>query len=98
MSKFLLAVLLAATAAAQTRPPRPVQKKAAPAPAPDQFPIETLTIEGNHFYTREQVLAVAGLKVGQMGSKPVFEAARQRLTDSGAFENVGYEFRPGTGG
>ncbi|HEY1341463.1 MAG TPA: POTRA domain-containing protein [Bryobacteraceae bacterium] len=99
MSKYLLALLLTAAAAAQTRPSRPVPKKAAaPAPAPDQFPIESLTIEGNHFYTREQVLAVAGLKVGQMGSKAVFEAARQRLTDSGAFENVGYEFRPGSGG
>ena len=57
--------------------------------------MEALTVEGNRNYTREQVLAVAGLKVGQLAGKPEFEAARDRLTASGVFETVGYKFEPG---
>jgi outer membrane protein assembly factor BamA len=98
-----LALLLAcASALAQT--PRPPAKKAAPAPAkkasapatpaPTQWPIQSLAVEGNKVFTRDQVLAVAGLKVGQVAGKPEFEAARDRLVASGAFETVGYKFEP----
>src|SRR5215467_15734742 len=44
---------------------------------------------------RDQILVVAGLKVGQLAGKPEFEAARDRLIASGAFETVGYKFEPG---
>ena len=64
-------------------------------PAASKWPVETLTVEGNQNYTREQVLAVAGLKVGQLAGKPEFEAARDRLTATGVFETVGYKFEPG---
>src|SRR4029077_11014882 len=70
--------------------------KKAPAPDPAKWPIESLRVEGNHNYTREQVLAVAGVKVGQMAGKPEFDAARDRLVSSGAFETVGYRFEPAT--
>jgi outer membrane protein assembly factor BamA len=99
MKKCAIALLVAASAWAQTRPVRPPQKKvAAPAstPAPNKWPIETITIEGNHFYTRDQVLAIAALKIGQMAGKPEFDAARERLLASGAFDQVNYEFRPGS--
>src|SRR5258707_373415 len=97
-----LALLLAcASAFAQTaRPPAkkapaPAKKAAAPdAPAPTQWPIQSLTVEGNKVFTRDQVLAVAGLNVGQVAGKPEFEAARDRLVASGAFETVGYKFEP----
>jgi len=81
---------------AQSKAP---QKKAAPAaaPAPSRWPIESLTVEGNHIYSREQVLAVVGLKVGQVAGRPEFEAARDRLAATGAFETVGYKFEPGRG-
>ena len=57
--------------------------------------MEALTVEGNRNYTREQVLAVAGLKVGQLAGKPEFEAARDRLTATGVFETVGLQVRAG---
>jgi len=48
--------------------------RASPADAGRRWPVEALTVEGNRNYTREQVLAVAGLKVGQLAGKPEFEA------------------------
>ena len=81
----------------QARAPR---KKAAeptavpvkPAPAPASWPIENITIEGNRFFTQEQVVAVTGLKIGQHAGKADFEAARDRLVGCGAFEAVSYKF------
>ena len=70
---------------------------AAPA-APSRWPIETLSVEGNRNYTSAQVLAVAGLKKGQMAGKDEFEAARLRLIATGMFETVGYRFTPSPGG
>src|SRR5215471_20495739 len=99
--KWLSIVALAcATLAAQTprktvpakNPPAPSPAKTAP--APDKWPIQKLSVEGNRAYTAEQVLGVAGLKVGQPAAKPEFEAARDRLVAAGAFETVGYKFEP----
>jgi outer membrane protein assembly factor BamA len=71
-------------------------KKTATAPAqPHQWPIESLKVEGSHNYTPAQILAVAGLKLGQLAGKPEFEAARERLVATGMFETVGYKFAPG---
>ena len=101
MRLWLIFLLLAGAGFAQTAPKRaPAKKAAAPtnpavAEAPSKWPVEALTVEGNRNYTREQVLAVAGLKVGQLAGKPEFEAARDRLTASGVFETVGYKFEPG---
>jgi len=66
-------------------------------PVPDKWPIESLAVTGNHIYSRDQVLAVAGLKIGQIAGKPEFDAARDRLVATGAFETVGYRFQPGPG-
>ena len=66
--------------------------KAARTGAPARWPIASIAIDGNHIFTREQVLAVAGLRVGQVAGKADFEAARDRLLASGAFETVGYKF------
>src|ERR1051325_9684288 len=59
-----------------------------------KWPIETLAVEGNQNYTADQILAVAGLKIGQPAGKEEFEAAQQRLEATGAFETVGYKFGP----
>jgi outer membrane protein insertion porin family len=72
-------------------------RKAA-APAPTKWPIEQLAVDGNRNYAASQVLAVAGLKIGQMAGKEEFDAARDRLVATGAFETVGYKFEPGPGG
>ena len=98
--KFAL-LLACATAFAQTTPPRapakkvPLPKKeAAAAAAPSKWPIQSLAVEGNRVLTRDQIVAVAGLKIGQLAGKPEFESARDRLVASGAFETVGYKFEP----
>jgi len=70
------------------------KKAAAPASQSDEWPIQSLLVEGNHNYTKEQILAVAGLKIGQMAGKPDFEAARDRLQATGVFETVSYRFAP----
>src|ERR1039457_2784933 len=98
MKVWLIFLLLSGAGLAQTAPKRAPAKKAAAKKeevAPSKWPVETLTVEGNRKYTREQVLAVAGLKVGQLAGKAEFEAARDRLRASGAFETVGYKFEPG---
>ena len=63
-----------------------------PAAAPAKWPVESIVLEGIHHYTREQVLAASGLKIGQLAGRPEFEAARDRLLATGAFETVGYKF------
>jgi len=93
--KRLLPILMLAGAwgFAQTKPAPQNASSTAP---PARWPVESLRVEGNHTYSVEQILAVAGLKVGQVAGKPEFEAARKRLVDSGAFETVGYKFTPGS--
>lgn len=58
------------------------------------YPLIRLTMQGNHHFTPEQIMAAAGLKLGQPVSKEVFNAARDRLMETGGFESVGFEFRP----
>lgn len=78
----------------QTRARRAPAAKPADA-APAKWPIVRLVVEGNHTYTALQVLEVAGLKIGQMAGKEEFDAARDRLVATAAFETVGYKFEPG---
>ena len=90
--RLVLALLCPASVAAQRKSP-PAGKPA----APSRWPIRTLAVEGNRNYTRDQVLAAAGLKVGQLAGKAEFEAARDRLVATGIFETVGYRFAPAGG-
>lgn len=96
--KWLLFLLMlpAGPGFAQTR--AAPNKNANPAAAPSRWPVENISVEGNHTYTREQILAVAGLKAGEMAGKREFNAARDRLTASGAFETVSYKFVPAANG
>ncbi len=68
--------------------------QAAPAQpqAPKKWPIESITVTGNHNYSKEQILAVAGLKVGETAGREEFEAAQKRLEATGVFETVSYKF------
>ena len=63
------------------------------------WPIGKLNVEGNRIYSDEKILEAAGLKLGQLAGKAEFDAARDRLLATGAFESVGYKFEPipGTG-
>jgi outer membrane protein insertion porin family len=95
MEKLLILLMLVSGCGfAQSRPA--AKKKAEPPPA--RWPIESLTVEGLHTYTREQVMAVAGLKIGQVAGRPEFEAAHDKLLACGAFETVGYKFVKATNG
>jgi len=88
-------MLAAAAGFAQTS--RPAQKKATRAPADGRWPVESLKVEGNHNYTVQQVLAIAGLQVGQVVGRTDFDAARDRILAAGAFDTVSYTFAPETG-
>ncbi|MBS1856842.1 MAG: hypothetical protein JST11_15850 [Acidobacteria bacterium] len=95
--KLALLAICAAAFAQTARPPAAPARKQTPAPAPataSKWPIRSIQVEGNRIYTREQVAAVAGLKIGQLAGRDEFEAARDRLVASGAFETVGYRFEP----
>jgi outer membrane protein assembly factor BamA len=98
MISFVLAgALIAAPAYAQTA----AKRGALPAPAAsaDQvFPLESVTIKGNQFYTQQQIVAASGLKIGMPVAKAQFDAARDRLVATGAFQSVAYEFAPASNG
>ncbi|HWQ57046.1 MAG TPA: POTRA domain-containing protein [Bryobacteraceae bacterium] len=64
----------------------------------ERWPVQTLSVEGNRHFPDGRILAVAGLKVGQIAGKQEFEAARDRLIATGLFETVGYRFAPAPGG
>src|SRR5665213_965314 len=67
-------------------------------PAPTSYTVESLTVEGNHAYTAGQILAAAGLGVGQKAGKSEFDAAREKLEATGAFDHVSYRFAPSKDG
>lgn len=58
------------------------------------FPIESLRVQGNHRLTSDKIVTASGLKIGTKVGKADFDAARARLLSTGAFESVGYEFKP----
>src|SRR6202521_5845069 len=67
----------------------------APAQSPSiPYPLTNLTIQGNKRFTPVQIIGASGLKIGQAVSKDNFDVARARLLATGAFESVGYEFKP----
>ena len=87
MERLLLILMLASgTGFGQTG------VRARPSPKAAKWPIESLRVEGNLRYTSQQIVAVTGLKTGQMAGKADFDAARDHLVATGAFENVEYRF------
>lgn len=82
-------------AATQSAASKPTTAKATtPAPASAEFPLETITITGNKYFTGKQIIAVSGLKLGQPANKQVFDQARDRLAITGAFLDVQMSFAP----
>jgi outer membrane protein insertion porin family len=99
MGRLLIILMLAAPAGFSQAKKAPPQRKSAPvAASAAKWPIESLVVEGNRAFSKDQVLAIAGLKAGQMAGRADFDAARDRLVASGAFETVSYRFVPGNKG
>jgi outer membrane protein assembly factor BamA len=104
MKSLVLVLMLASalgfaqTAPARKSPGKTRAKAAAQAEPASRWPIGSLAVEGNRNYTSEQVLRVAGLKVGQLAGKEEFDAASDRLEASGVFDKVGYKFGPASDG
>ena len=99
MKAFVVLIVACALLPAQTRRPRkPAAKPSAAAPAtdPSKWPLESFSVKGNSHYTREQIFAQSGLRLGQPVTKADFDTARDRLVASGAFisVNCGYEPAP----
>ena len=69
-----------------------------PASAQKPFPLEALRIEGNLNIPAERIAAASGLAIGTPMTKADFDAARERLLATGAFQSVGYEFKPSAAG
>jgi outer membrane protein assembly factor BamA len=90
---MIVALLCPVAGEAQRSAPR-----AKPAPAKTAWPVETIGIEGNHDFSREQILTVLGIKVGAPVTPNDIDAARQRLLDSGAFQSVGWKYVPAADG
>lgn len=60
---------------------------------PSVLPISSIKIDGNQKLKTEAILNVLGLKVKDQGSTAIFNAARDRLLDSGYFDTVSYMYR-----
>lgn len=99
-SLVIVFLICSVAASAQTRRKPESARPAAAASTKEtsSWPLDSLTVVGNHAYTQAQVLAMAGLHAGQTVGKPDFEAARQRLLATGAFETVGYSYAPAANG
>ncbi|HVV43620.1 MAG TPA: POTRA domain-containing protein, partial [Bryobacteraceae bacterium] len=60
---------------------------------PSVLPISSIKIEGNQKLKTDAILSVLALKVKDQGSTAIFNAARDRLLDSGYFDTVSYMYR-----
>ncbi|MDZ4802719.1 MAG: POTRA domain-containing protein [Bryobacteraceae bacterium] len=89
-------------------PPAAVKKKgpaAAPARQEQQvivdpsapFPVEKILVTGNKQFSDTEIIRMTGLQPGQLVRKPDFDAAQQRLLESGLFETVAYRYAPQPG-
>src|SRR5579862_9636648 len=59
-----------------------------------RFPLENVRIEGNARIATQRILAAAGLKIGAQVARADFDQAREKLLATGAFESVGYSYKP----
>lgn len=60
----------------------------------DAFPLREIEFEGNRNFADQDLLALAGLALGERVSKKDFDLAMRRLSDTGVFESLSYRFGP----
>jgi len=78
----------------KTSPGTTAAPKQAVADASQPFPLETLKVSGNQHFSEAEIIRISGLQPGQQARKADFDAAQQRLLDSGLFETVAYRYQP----
>jgi outer membrane protein assembly factor BamA len=70
----------------------------APVSVTREFPLDSITVEGNQIHSTAAIVQASGLKLGTPGSSVIFDAARDRLIASGYFDMVSYQFKPAKDG
>jgi outer membrane protein assembly factor BamA len=83
---LLIAGLLTALTAAAQAPSVRIRP-------PSVLPISSIKVAGNQRLKTDAILSVLGLKVKDQGGSAVFNAARDRLLDTGYFDSVSYMYR-----
>ncbi len=58
------------------------------------FPLGSITIEGNRILSVSAITVASGLKPGQIANGAAFDAARDRLIATGYFDMVSYRYKP----
>ena len=90
---LIILLALATVASAQTSSAH--RKKAAAAAEPSgSFPLISIAIEGNHSHAEKDILAISGLHTGRPVTKADFDAARQKLLDTGYYQTISYSYGP----
>jgi outer membrane protein insertion porin family len=90
----LLALFLMGVSVLSAQQPKKRATPLAEQQLPEPFPLETLTIAGNKRIAADKIAKASGLKIGAPVLKSDFDHARNRLLATGAFESVGYDFKP----
>ena len=78
----------------QNRPPATAKPTAGAKPS--TYPLAALQVRGAEKLQDAKIIEVLGLKIGQHVTEADFQKARERLLASGAFESVGFEYKPNT--
>ncbi len=90
----MLLVLLPMLSAQPTSRVRKKAPAAVPADESLSLPVVKLTVEGNERIPAAAILEMSGVKVGDMATKELFDAAQKRILESGFFDRVDYGFGP----
>ncbi|MEP6714411.1 MAG: POTRA domain-containing protein, partial [Terriglobia bacterium] len=98
MARYISFFFLIFASLAAAQKPAPKARVSAPPIAPQatdprDFPIDSITVEGNRILTLEGLTAASGLKIGAIGNTAVFDAARDRLLATGYLETVAYRYK-----
>ena len=72
--------------------------KAAAEVAQAGFPLRGIQIVGNQYYSSEQIIKQAGLKIGDSVTPADFQRGLERLNDAGVFHSVEFRYAPADGG
>ena len=61
-------------------------------PSPDSFPLHAVQVIGNNIFSQEEILAATDLKIGDAATPIDFQKALKRLSDSGVFESLEFQY------